>query len=268
LVLAAQFESFRDPFIILAGSVPLALSAALTFSFLGFTTLNIYSQVGLITLVGLVAKNGILIVQFANQLRERGTAKLEAVIEAAGTRLLHGRDISWSDTTDTPYVAIVNATFAQKMWGETSAIGQRFILQDHLTEVIGVVEDGKYYQITDSQQPVAFVPLLQTEHGVGRIAIVRRLHGDKQAEVGAHATPHAHDAYAQRPLAAGQFIGGAEYVQQRSEASVENPIEGKHVDPHDGKNNIINDDFATAFSGRGLLSFASPNFGFRFTKEK
>src|SRR5206468_1277762 len=59
LVLAAQFESFRDPFIILAGSVPLALSGALMFSFLGFTTLNIYSQVGLITLVGLVSKNGI-----------------------------------------------------------------------------------------------------------------------------------------------------------------------------------------------------------------
>jgi multidrug efflux pump len=87
LVLAAQFESFRDPFIILAGSVPLALSAALTFSFLGFTTLNIYSQVGLITLVGLVSKNGILIVQFANHLQEEGREKLQAVIEAAGTRL-------------------------------------------------------------------------------------------------------------------------------------------------------------------------------------
>jgi multidrug efflux pump len=87
LVLAAQFESFRDPFIILAGSVPLALSGALMFSFLGLTTLNIYSQVGLITLVGLIAKNGILIVEFANQLQERGKSKLEAVIEAAGTRL-------------------------------------------------------------------------------------------------------------------------------------------------------------------------------------
>ncbi|HEY3161482.1 MAG TPA: efflux RND transporter permease subunit, partial [Vicinamibacterales bacterium] len=87
LVLAAQFESFVDPFIILAGSVPLALSGALLFSFLQFTTLNIYSQVGLITLVGLVSKNGILIVQFANHLQETGKDKLAAVIEAAGTRL-------------------------------------------------------------------------------------------------------------------------------------------------------------------------------------
>lgn len=87
LVLAAQFESFRDPLIILAGSVPPAISGALVFSFLGFTTLNIYSQVGLITLVGLVAKNGILIVQFANHLQETGMDKLHQIIEASGTRL-------------------------------------------------------------------------------------------------------------------------------------------------------------------------------------
>jgi len=87
LVLAAQFESFRDPFIILAGSVPLAISGALAFSFLGFTTLNIYSQVGLITLVGLIAKNGILIVEFANHLQETGLSKLEAISGAASTRL-------------------------------------------------------------------------------------------------------------------------------------------------------------------------------------
>jgi multidrug efflux pump len=87
LVLAAQFESFRDPFIILAGSVPLAIAGALAFSFLGFTTLNIYSQIGLITLVGLIAKNGILIVEFANTLQETGLSKLNAIIGAASTRL-------------------------------------------------------------------------------------------------------------------------------------------------------------------------------------
>ncbi len=100
LVLAAQFNSFRDPFVILAGSVPLAMFGALTFTFLKMpdpnipfwthgwtTTLNIYSQVGLVTLVGLVSKNGILIVEFANKLQEQGLNKFEAVHEAALTRL-------------------------------------------------------------------------------------------------------------------------------------------------------------------------------------
>jgi multidrug efflux pump len=87
LVLAAQFQSFRDPLIVLLGSVPLAISGALVFSFLDLTTINIYSQVGLITLVGLIAKNGILIVQFANTLQERGMAKLAALREATLTRL-------------------------------------------------------------------------------------------------------------------------------------------------------------------------------------
>jgi multidrug efflux pump len=87
LVLAAQFESFVDPLIILAGSVPLALAGALLFVFLGFTSLNIYSQVGLVTLVGLVAKNGILIVEFANRLQEEGIERFEAAIQAATTRL-------------------------------------------------------------------------------------------------------------------------------------------------------------------------------------
>jgi multidrug efflux pump len=87
LVLAAQFRSFRDPLIVLLGSVPLAISGALVFSFLGFTTINIYSQVGLITLVGLIAKNGILIVEFANTLQERGHSKLEALREASSIRL-------------------------------------------------------------------------------------------------------------------------------------------------------------------------------------
>jgi multidrug efflux pump len=102
LALAAQFNSFRDPFVILAGSVPLAMFGALLFSFLKFTgppglrfrltegwttTLNIYSQVGLVTLVGLVAKNGILIVEFANKRQLAGMTKLDAVHSAAMTRL-------------------------------------------------------------------------------------------------------------------------------------------------------------------------------------
>ena len=87
LVLAAQFQSFRDPLIVLLGSVPLAISGALVFSFLDLTTINIYSQVGLITLVGLIAKNGILIVQFANTLQARGLDEMAALREAALTRL-------------------------------------------------------------------------------------------------------------------------------------------------------------------------------------
>ena len=87
LVLAAQFQSFRDPLIVLFGSVPLAISGALIFTFLDLTTINIYSQVGLITLVGLIAKNGILIVEFANTLQARGLSKAIALREASLTRL-------------------------------------------------------------------------------------------------------------------------------------------------------------------------------------
>ena len=88
LVLAAQFESFRDPLIILL-SVPLAVSGALAFVCIGFhgLSLNIYTKVGLITLVGLVTKHGILITQFANQLQLEGRTKRVAVEEAAGVRL-------------------------------------------------------------------------------------------------------------------------------------------------------------------------------------
>jgi multidrug efflux pump len=100
LVLAAQFNSFRDPLIILLGSVPLAMFGALIFSFLKMpghnmafftngwtTTLNIYSQVGLVTLIGLVSKNGILIVEFANELQRGGLSKVQAAREAAMIRL-------------------------------------------------------------------------------------------------------------------------------------------------------------------------------------
>jgi multidrug efflux pump len=100
LTLAAQYNSFRDPLVILAGSVPLAMFGALCFTFLKMpdpnvpfwtagwtTTLNIYSQVGLVTLAGLVAKNGILIVEFANKLQLDGMGKRDAVHKAAATRL-------------------------------------------------------------------------------------------------------------------------------------------------------------------------------------
>ncbi|HEU6447920.1 MAG TPA: efflux RND transporter permease subunit [Verrucomicrobiae bacterium] len=100
LVLAAQFNSFRDPFIVIFGSAPLAIFGALIFCFLKMpnpnlpfwtngwtTTLNIYSEVGLITLVGLIAKNGILIVQFANELQRQGRSKIQAIHEGAMLRL-------------------------------------------------------------------------------------------------------------------------------------------------------------------------------------
>jgi multidrug efflux pump len=100
LVLAAQFNSFRDPFIILFGSVPLAMFGSMIFTFLKMpnpnipfwtdgwtTTLNIYSQVGLVTLVGLISKNGILIVEFANTLQRKGHEKLDAIKQAARIRL-------------------------------------------------------------------------------------------------------------------------------------------------------------------------------------
>jgi multidrug efflux pump len=86
LALAAQFESFRDPAVILV-SVPMALFGALLFINVGLATLNIYTQVGLVTLLGLISKHGILIVQFANELQRAGRSKLAAIEEAAAVRL-------------------------------------------------------------------------------------------------------------------------------------------------------------------------------------
>jgi multidrug efflux pump len=87
MVLAVQFNSFRDPLVVLLGSVPLAFSGAMLFTFFGWTTINIYSQVGFITLAGLIAKNAILIVEFANQLQLQGKEKLQAIKEASMIRL-------------------------------------------------------------------------------------------------------------------------------------------------------------------------------------
>jgi multidrug efflux pump len=86
LVLAAQFNSFRDPLVVLV-SVPLSIFGAVVPIALGVVTLNIYTQIGLLTLIGLISKHGILIVQFANQLTARGTDRRTAVLEAAALRL-------------------------------------------------------------------------------------------------------------------------------------------------------------------------------------
>jgi multidrug efflux pump len=86
LVLAAQFESFRDPIIMLV-TVPMSVCGAMIFVSLGLTTLNIYTQVGLVTLIGVISKHGILIVEFANRLREQGRTKREAIEQAAAIRL-------------------------------------------------------------------------------------------------------------------------------------------------------------------------------------
>ena len=86
LILAAQFESFKDPLIVML-SVPLAFAGGLLFIHLFGGTLNIYTKIGLLTLIGLISKNGILIVEFANQLRLQGLKKKEAVLQAASLRL-------------------------------------------------------------------------------------------------------------------------------------------------------------------------------------
>ncbi|GHT40075.1 acriflavin resistance protein [Bacteroidia bacterium] len=86
LILAAQFESFKDPFVVMF-TVPLAIAGALTFMLAGGITMNLFSQIGIIMLIGLVAKNGILIVEFANQRQEEGFDKMEAIEGAAAQRL-------------------------------------------------------------------------------------------------------------------------------------------------------------------------------------
>ena len=86
LVLAAQFESFRDPLIMLV-SVPMSISGALAFMALGFASMNVYTQIGLVTLIGVISKHGILLVQFANQLQTEGHDKRTAIEHAAGIRL-------------------------------------------------------------------------------------------------------------------------------------------------------------------------------------
>ena len=90
-------------------------------------------------------------------------------------RLLGGRVVSWHDTSKTPYVAIVNQTFARRMWGESPAMGQRFILGGNLTEVVGVAEDGKYHDMQETPQPVVYVPLSQSGHSEAALVMRSRL---------------------------------------------------------------------------------------------
>ena len=106
-------------------------------------------------------------------------------LEAAGTRLVRGRDVSWHDTAATPHVAVVNEAFVAKMngglWGgdlsktgaeEAAAIGRRFVVAGKLTEVVGIAEDGKYHDLQESSQPVVYLPEAQSESGES-ILVVR-----------------------------------------------------------------------------------------------
>jgi predicted permease len=84
-------------------------------------------------------------------------------LQAAQTHLLSGRDVTWDDTATTPSVALVNETFARKMWGSAPAIGQHFVVSGRLTEVVGLAEDGKYHDLEESPYPVAYLPVAQAE---------------------------------------------------------------------------------------------------------
>jgi len=76
---------------------------------------------------------------------------------------LSGRDVSWHDTATSPHVAVVNQTFARTMWGASPPIGQRFLVAGSLTEVVGVAEDGKYHDMQEASQPVAYLPFSQSD---------------------------------------------------------------------------------------------------------
>ena len=102
-------------------------------------------------------------------------------LEAAGTQLAGGRDVSWHDTANTPTVAIVNKLFARQLWGRAPAIGQRFILWGKLTEVVGVAETGKYHDIIESPHPALYVPFSQSEQSDTVFVVRSRLTPDQMA---------------------------------------------------------------------------------------
>jgi ABC-type antimicrobial peptide transport system permease subunit len=110
-------------------------------------------------------------------------------LNAAGTRLLTGRDLSSNDTGKTPYVAIVNETFAQKMWGDSPALGQHFIVSGNLTQVVGIAEDGKYHDLEEAPQPVAYLPFTQSAPGES-IFVVRSLRAPNEMAAALERTLH------------------------------------------------------------------------------
>ncbi len=108
-------------------------------------------------------------------------------LEAAGTRLLRGRDVSWHDTARSPHVAVVNQTFAQRMWGKTPAIGQHFVVSGNLTEVVGLAEDGKYHDMQESPHPAVFLSFLQSEQSE-MIFVVRSQRAAREMSAALQAT--------------------------------------------------------------------------------
>jgi predicted permease len=102
-------------------------------------------------------------------------------LRAAGTRLLAGRDVTWHDTPGKPRVALVNETFARTMWGTTPALGQRFVVAGQPTEVVGLVEDGKYHNLMESPAPATFVPLAQAPPGAMVLVVRSRLTPEETA---------------------------------------------------------------------------------------
>ncbi len=105
-------------------------------------------------------------------------------LDTARTALRSGRDVSWRDTTQVPYVALVNETFARKMWGDKPALGQRFNVMGRVREVVGVVQNGKYHDIAEPPQPAFFLPLSQNEQAA-TLFVVRpsRAQNDMAAEI-------------------------------------------------------------------------------------
>jgi hypothetical protein len=140
--------------------------------------------------------------------------------EAAGTRFLSGRDFSWHDTPRTPYVAIVNETFARKMWGDAKVIGQRFILSGHLREVVGIAEDGKYHNMQESPQPVAYLSLSQSEQGE-MIFVVRSRRSQNEMAVALERTLRGLEANAQIKVQSWiEALGGMLFPARAATASL------------------------------------------------